>query len=34
MGQTDEVVYRTWAVSTERRITHPAVAAIREAARS
>jgi LysR family transcriptional activator of nhaA len=33
VGATDEVIYRTWAVSTERRLTHPAVVAISQAAR-
>lgn len=34
VGRTDEVVYQLYAVSTERQITHPAVAAIRDAARA
>ncbi len=32
VGQTDEVVYRTYAISGERRLKHPAVVAISEAA--
>jgi hypothetical protein len=32
VGQTDEVVYQTYAISGERRLRHPAVVAISEAA--
>ena len=34
IGQTDEVREHFYAITVERRITHPAVAAIAEAARS
>ncbi|MFN9194776.1 MAG: LysR family transcriptional regulator [Pseudomonadota bacterium] len=33
VGRTDDVRYQLYAVSTERRLTHPAVVAIRDAAR-
>lgn len=33
LGQTDEVVERFFAISVQRRLTHPAVAAVSEAAR-
>lgn len=34
IGQTDEIIERFYAISMQRRLTHPAVAAIRDAARS
>lgn len=34
VGRTDDVRYQLYAVSTERRLTHPAVLAIRDAARA
>ena len=33
IGQTDDVTERFYAISVERRLTHPAVVAVTEAAR-